>query len=107
MTVNFANGGEQKYSSNIVNMSHFTDATRNISVSNNNGGIPVDRTQSTSLVDQLSLKIKKEDGFQGQWAAFEYLGFDKELFEADIQEHGMEPLFVRDVSDDVFVAETS
>ena len=32
---------------------------------------------------------------------------DKELFEADIQEHGMEPLFVRDVSDDVFVAETS
>ena len=37
MAVNFANGGEQKYSSNIVNMSHFTDATRNISVSNNNG----------------------------------------------------------------------
>ncbi len=32
---------------------------------------------------------------------------DKELFEADIQEHGMEPLFVRGVSDDVFVAETS
>tara|TARA_Y100000748_G_scaffold277682_1_gene254816 strand:- start:469 stop:1002 length:534 start_codon:yes stop_codon:yes gene_type:complete len=30
MTVNFANGGEQKYSSNIVNINHFTDATRNI-----------------------------------------------------------------------------
>ena len=42
MAVNFANGGEQKYSSNIVNMSHFTDATRNISVSNNNAGIPIE-----------------------------------------------------------------
>ena len=30
---------------------------------NHNGGIPVDRTQSTSLVDQLSLKIKNEDEF--------------------------------------------
>ena len=42
MTVNFANGGEQKYSSNIVNMSHFTDATRNISVSNNIVDIPME-----------------------------------------------------------------
>ena len=42
MAVNFANGGEQKYSSNIVNMSHFTDATRNISVSNNNGAFPIE-----------------------------------------------------------------
>ena len=32
---------------------------------------------------------------------------DRELFEADIQEHGMEPLFVRDVSDDVLIAKTS
>ena len=30
MTLNFANGDEQKYSSNIVNITHFTDATRNI-----------------------------------------------------------------------------
>ena len=30
MTVNFANGDAQKYSSNIVNIHHFTDATRNI-----------------------------------------------------------------------------
>ena len=30
MTVNFANGDEQKYSSNIVSINHFTDATRNI-----------------------------------------------------------------------------
>ena len=30
---------------------------------NHNGGIPVDRTKSSSLVDQLSLKIKKEDEF--------------------------------------------
>ena len=30
MTVNFATGDEQKYSSNIVSINHFTDATRNI-----------------------------------------------------------------------------
>jgi len=30
---------------------------------NHNGGIPVDRTKSSSLVDQLSLKIKNEDEF--------------------------------------------
>ena len=39
MTVNFANGGEQKYSSNIVSINHFTDATRNIENTSNNGSI--------------------------------------------------------------------
>ena len=37
MAINFANGNKtQKYKSNVVKVSHFSDATRSISVSNNN-----------------------------------------------------------------------
>ena len=39
MTVNFANGDAQKYSSNIVNIHHFTDATRNITTPTTNATI--------------------------------------------------------------------
>ena len=42
MTVNFANGDAQKYSSNIVNIHHFTDATRNISNSATSAAIKIE-----------------------------------------------------------------
>ena len=42
MAVNFANGGEQKYSSNIANIIHFTDATRNISISSASTATPIE-----------------------------------------------------------------
>lgn len=51
MTVNFANGGEQKYSSNIVNINHFTDVTRNIATSSNNGAIVIEFDFTKSAAD--------------------------------------------------------
>ena len=51
MTVNFANGDEQKYSSNIVSINHFTDATRNISLNANNGAVPIEFDFTKSFAD--------------------------------------------------------
>lgn len=51
MTVNFANGDEQKYSSNVVNINHFTDASRNIALSNNNGAIAIEFDFTKSFAD--------------------------------------------------------
>ncbi len=51
MTVNFATGDEQKYSSNIVSINHFTDATRNISLSSNNGAVPIEFDFTKSFAD--------------------------------------------------------
>ena len=51
MTVNFANGDEQKYSSNIVSINHFTDATRNIQHSSNNGAIAIEFDFTKSFAD--------------------------------------------------------
>tara|TARA_R100000388_G_C7143574_1_gene111129 strand:- start:51 stop:587 length:537 start_codon:yes stop_codon:yes gene_type:complete len=51
MTVNFAGGGEQKYSSNIVSISHFTDATRNISITSNNADIPIEFDFTKTVAD--------------------------------------------------------
>ena len=51
MTVNFANGDEQKYSSNVVNIHHFTDATRNIANSSNNGAIAIEFDFTKSFAD--------------------------------------------------------
>ena len=51
MTVNFANGDEQKYSSNIVSINHFTDATRNIQHSSNNGSIAIEFDFTKSFAD--------------------------------------------------------
>ena len=51
MAVNFANGDEQKYSSNIVSINHFTDATRNISLSSNNGAVPIEFDFTKSFAD--------------------------------------------------------
>ena len=55
MTLNFANGDEQKYSSNIVEIHHFTDATRNIALNNNQAAIVFEfdftkRVADTSIV---------------------------------------------------------
>ena len=41
MAINFTNGGTQKYKSNIVKVTHFSDATRNISISSNNALTPI------------------------------------------------------------------
>tara|TARA_R100001440_G_scaffold21703_1_gene35605 strand:+ start:813 stop:1346 length:534 start_codon:yes stop_codon:yes gene_type:complete len=41
MGVNFSGGGTQKYKSNIVKVTHFSDATRNISFSNTNSATPI------------------------------------------------------------------
>jgi len=41
MGVNFSGGGNQKYKSNIVKVTHFSDATRNITISNNNALTPI------------------------------------------------------------------
>ena len=51
MAVNFANGDEQKYSSNIVNIHHFTDATRNIAHSSNNGAVAIEFDFTKSFAD--------------------------------------------------------
>ena len=51
MTVNFATGDEQKYSSNIVSINHFTDATRNISLSANNGAVAIEFDFTKSFAD--------------------------------------------------------
>jgi hypothetical protein len=42
MALNFANGDEQKYSSNVVNIHQFTDATRNISNSATSAAIKIE-----------------------------------------------------------------
>ena len=51
MTVNFANGDEQKYSSNIVSINHFTDATRNIQHSNTSAAIGIEFDFTKSFAD--------------------------------------------------------
>ena len=51
MTVNFANGDEQKYSSNIVSINHFTDATRNISNSTTSAAIAIEFDFTKSFAD--------------------------------------------------------
>ncbi len=51
MTVNFANGDAQKYSSNIVSINHFTDGTRNIQHSSNNGAIAIEFDFTKSFAD--------------------------------------------------------
>ena len=51
MTVNFANGDEQKYSSNIVSINHFTDATRNINHSNATAAIAIEFDFTKSFAD--------------------------------------------------------
>ena len=51
MTVNFANGDEQKYSSNIVSINHFTDATRNIGASNVADAVRIEFDFTKSFAD--------------------------------------------------------
>ena len=51
MALNFANGDEQKYSSNVVNIHQFTDATRNIANSSNNGAIAIEFDFTKSFAD--------------------------------------------------------
>ena len=51
MTVNFANGDEQKYSSNIVSINHFTDATRNINHSSTSAAIAIEFDFTKSFAD--------------------------------------------------------
>ena len=51
MTVNFANGDEQKYSSNIVSINHFTDATLNISNSTTSASIAIEFDFTKSFAD--------------------------------------------------------
>ena len=51
MTLNFANGGEQKYSSNVVNIHQFTDATRNISNSTTSAAIAIEFDFTKSFAD--------------------------------------------------------
>ena len=51
MTVNFANGDAQKYSSNIVNIHHFTDATRNIANNANNAAIVIEFDFTKTVAD--------------------------------------------------------
>ena len=51
MALNFENGDEQKYSSNVVNIHQFTDATRNISNSSNNGAIAIEFDFTKSFAD--------------------------------------------------------
>ena len=51
MTVNFANGDEQKYSSNIVSINHFTDATRNIQHSSTSAAIAIEFDFTKSFAD--------------------------------------------------------
>ena len=51
MALNFANGDEQKYSSNIVSINHFTDATRNISNSTTSAAIAIEFDFTKSFAD--------------------------------------------------------
>ena len=51
MALNFANGDEQKFSSNVVNIHQFTDATRNIANSSNNGAIAIEFDFTKSFAD--------------------------------------------------------
>ena len=70
MTLNFANGDEQKYSSNIVDIHHFTDATRNIALSNNNADIVFEfdftkRAADTSIVLWGYTPISGQNSYHG------------------------------------------
>ena len=51
MTVNFANGDEQKYSSNIVNINHFTDASRNLGLPSTSSHIAIEFDFTKSFAD--------------------------------------------------------
>ena len=51
MTLNFANGGEQKYSSNVVNIHQFTDGTRNIQHSSTSSAIAIEFDFTKSFAD--------------------------------------------------------
>ena len=51
MALNFANGDEQKYSSNIVSINHFTDATRNIQHSSSSAAIAIEFDFTKSFAD--------------------------------------------------------
>ena len=51
MALNFANGDEQKYSSNVVNIHHFTDATRNITTPTTNATIVFEFDFTKSFAD--------------------------------------------------------
>ena len=51
MALNFANGDEQKYSSNVVNIHQFTDATRNISNSTTSDAIAIEFDFTKSFAD--------------------------------------------------------
>ena len=70
MTLNFANGDEQKYSSNIVDIHHFTDATRNISLSNNSAAIVFEfdftkRAADTSIVLWGYTPVSGQNSYHG------------------------------------------
>tara|TARA_B100000161_G_scaffold122930_1_gene87101 strand:+ start:36 stop:569 length:534 start_codon:yes stop_codon:yes gene_type:complete len=51
MTVNFANGDEQKYSSNIVSINHFTDASRNLGLPSTPSHIAIEFDFTKSFAD--------------------------------------------------------
>ena len=51
MTVNFATGDEQKYSSNIVNINHFTDASRNLGLPSTSSHIAIEFDFTKSFAD--------------------------------------------------------
>ena len=51
MTVNFANGDEQKYSSNIVSINHFTDASRNLGLPSTPAHIAIEFDFTKSFAD--------------------------------------------------------
>ena len=51
MALNFANGDEQKYSSNVVNIHQFTDATRNIGASTVDAAVRIEFDFTKSFAD--------------------------------------------------------
>ena len=51
MTVNFANGDEQKYSSNVVNIHQFTDASRNLGLPSTPSHIAIEFDFTKSFAD--------------------------------------------------------
>ena len=51
MTVNFADGDEQKYSSNIVSINHFTDASRNLGLPSTSSHIAIEFDFTKSFAD--------------------------------------------------------
>ena len=51
MTVNFATGDEQKYSSNIVSINHFTDASRNLGLPSTSAHIAIEFDFTKSFAD--------------------------------------------------------